>query len=50
MSLFCLVHGSAQGPSGWDLLVPELNKRVTKPYPSICRQRNQKRVLHAMHR
>jgi pimeloyl-ACP methyl ester carboxylesterase len=27
MSLFCLVHGSAQGPSGWDLLVPELNKR-----------------------
>jgi pimeloyl-ACP methyl ester carboxylesterase len=27
MSLFCLVHGSGQGPSGWDLLVPELTKR-----------------------
>lgn len=26
MSLFCLVHGSAQGPSGWDLLVPQLAK------------------------
>jgi pimeloyl-ACP methyl ester carboxylesterase len=25
MSLFCLVHGSTQDPSGWDLLVPELN-------------------------
>jgi pimeloyl-ACP methyl ester carboxylesterase len=25
MSLFCLVHGSTQGPSGWDLLVPKLN-------------------------
>jgi pimeloyl-ACP methyl ester carboxylesterase len=24
MSLFCLVHGSTQDPSGWDLLVPEL--------------------------
>lgn len=27
MSLFCLVHGSGQGPSGWDLLVPELKRR-----------------------
>ena len=26
MSLFCLVHGSTQDPSGWNLLVPELNK------------------------
>jgi pimeloyl-ACP methyl ester carboxylesterase len=26
VSLFCLVHGSAQAPSGWDLLVPELKK------------------------
>jgi len=24
MSLFCLIHGSTQGPSGWDLLVPKL--------------------------
>src|SRR5665213_118499 len=24
MSTFCLVHGSAQGPNGWDRLVPEL--------------------------
>ena len=27
MSLFCLVHGSGQGPSGWDLLVRELSRR-----------------------
>lgn len=27
MSLFCLVHGSAQGPSGWKLLVAELEGR-----------------------
>lgn len=26
MSLFCLVHGSGHGPSGWDLLVPELKR------------------------
>jgi pimeloyl-ACP methyl ester carboxylesterase len=26
MSLFCLVHGSTQDPSGWNLLVPELQK------------------------
>jgi len=26
MSLFCLVHGSTQSVSGWDLLVPELRK------------------------
>lgn len=26
MSLFCLVHGSTQDPSGWNLLVPELNQ------------------------
>ncbi|HTB14535.1 MAG TPA: hypothetical protein VK752_23350 [Bryobacteraceae bacterium] len=26
MSLFCLVHGSTQNPSGWNLLVPELQK------------------------
>jgi pimeloyl-ACP methyl ester carboxylesterase len=26
MSVFCLVHGSAQNASGWDLLVPELEK------------------------
>jgi hypothetical protein len=25
MSLFCLVHGSTQGPSGWDLLTRELS-------------------------
>ncbi len=25
MSMFCLVHGSAQNASGWDLLVAELN-------------------------
>jgi pimeloyl-ACP methyl ester carboxylesterase len=24
MSLFCLVHGSTQDPSGWDLLAPDL--------------------------
>ncbi|MDQ2840412.1 MAG: alpha/beta hydrolase [Acidobacteriota bacterium] len=24
MSVFCLVHGSAQGPTGWELLVAEL--------------------------
>ncbi len=27
MSLFCLVHGSAQGPAGWELLVAELEAR-----------------------
>jgi len=27
MSLFCLVHGSTQAASGWNLLVPELEKR-----------------------
>lgn len=26
MSFFCLVHGSGQGPGGWDLLVPELER------------------------
>jgi pimeloyl-ACP methyl ester carboxylesterase len=26
MSLFCLVHGSTQDPSGWNLLVPELQR------------------------
>ena len=26
MSLFCLVHGSAQSPSGWDLLIPKLKE------------------------
>jgi pimeloyl-ACP methyl ester carboxylesterase len=25
MSIFCLVHGSAQGPNGWELLVKELD-------------------------
>jgi pimeloyl-ACP methyl ester carboxylesterase len=27
MSVFCLVHGSAQGPAGWNLLVAELQER-----------------------
>lgn len=27
MSLFCLVHGSTHSASGWDLLVPELERR-----------------------
>ena len=27
MSLFCLVHGSTQNASGWELLVSELQKR-----------------------
>jgi len=27
MSLYCLVHGSTQNASGWDLLVPELEDR-----------------------
>ena len=27
MSVFCLVHGSAQGATGWDLLVAELQER-----------------------
>lgn len=27
MSLFCLVHGSAQNASGWNLLIPELERR-----------------------
>ncbi|MBZ5602777.1 MAG: alpha/beta hydrolase [Acidobacteriia bacterium] len=27
MSVFCLVHGSAQSAEGWNLLVPELEKR-----------------------
>jgi pimeloyl-ACP methyl ester carboxylesterase len=26
VSLFCLVHGSTQKPSGWNLLVPKLNE------------------------
>ena len=26
MSLFCLVHGSTQNASGWDLLVPALEQ------------------------
>lgn len=33
MSLFCLVHGSGQGPSGWGLLVPELEQRG---HHSLC--------------
>ena len=27
MGVFCLVHGSTQNASGWDLLVPELHRR-----------------------
>jgi pimeloyl-ACP methyl ester carboxylesterase len=27
MATFCLIHGSAQSPRGWDLLVPELERR-----------------------
>jgi pimeloyl-ACP methyl ester carboxylesterase len=27
VSVFCLVHGSGQGPKGWDLLVAELDAR-----------------------
>jgi pimeloyl-ACP methyl ester carboxylesterase len=27
MSIFCLVHGSTQGPRGWELLVSELKAR-----------------------
>lgn len=27
MATFCLIHGSAQSPHGWDLLVPELQQR-----------------------
>jgi hypothetical protein len=27
MRLFCLVHGSTQNPSCWDLLIPELERR-----------------------
>ena len=27
MATFCLIHGSAQSPRGWDLLTPELEKR-----------------------
>jgi hypothetical protein len=27
VSLFCLVHGSTQDASGWDMLVPELERR-----------------------
>ncbi|MBZ5633301.1 MAG: alpha/beta hydrolase [Acidobacteriia bacterium] len=27
LSVFCLVHGSTQGPKGWDLLVEELRAR-----------------------
>jgi pimeloyl-ACP methyl ester carboxylesterase len=27
MSVFCLVHGSTQGPKGWELLVSELKAR-----------------------
>lgn len=27
MATFCLIHGSAQTPQGWDLLVPELERR-----------------------
>jgi pimeloyl-ACP methyl ester carboxylesterase len=27
VSIFCLVHGSAQGPTGWQLLVSELQRR-----------------------
>jgi pimeloyl-ACP methyl ester carboxylesterase len=33
VSLFCLVHGSAQGPSGWNRLVPELESRG---HQTIC--------------
>jgi pimeloyl-ACP methyl ester carboxylesterase len=33
MSVFCLVHGSAQNAAGWDLLVPELAKRG---HTAIC--------------
>jgi pimeloyl-ACP methyl ester carboxylesterase len=27
MSVFCLIHGSTQNPSGWNLLVPELESQ-----------------------
>jgi len=27
MTAYCLIHGSGQGPSGWKLLVRELEKR-----------------------
>lgn len=27
MARFCLIHGSAQSPRGWDLLTPELQRR-----------------------
>lgn len=27
MGTFCLIHGSAQSPRGWDLLTPELQRR-----------------------
>ena len=27
MATFCLIHGSAQSPRGWDLLTPELRRR-----------------------
>jgi pimeloyl-ACP methyl ester carboxylesterase len=27
MATFCLIHGSAQSPRGWDLLTPELQRR-----------------------
>src|SRR6266571_6857641 len=38
MSLFCLVHGSTQNASGWELLVSELHKREGhRAVPSTCR-------------
>ena len=27
MATFCLIHGSAQSPRGWDMLTPELRRR-----------------------
>jgi len=38
VSLFCLIHGSTQNPSGWDLLRPELeelgHKSITVDLPT----------------
>jgi len=37
MSVFCLVHGSTQGPKGWELLVPELRRAATTASALTCR-------------
>src|SRR5262245_22978230 len=50
MSSYCLVHGSGQGPTGWKLLVDELEHRghrVLTPALDVIRAADEGLVYHA---